>query len=688
MVIEFLADMVTKGDGIRRIRHRVGASAVVFIGDDLTDEHGFLALGSGDAGVKIGPGDTRAQFRLGGIDQVARLLALLADDREAWVRGRRLMPITAHSMLSDQRTVALVTPHARVTWLCLPRIDSPPLFAELLGGSAAGFFEIAPVDPAGPPTQVYDGDSLVLQTRWPQCTVTDYLDCGSGRAFQRAGRSDLIRVVEGTSICRVRFAPRLDFGRVGTRLAVREHGLEVEGSSDPLLLHSPGVQWRVSVDGPHQTADAEIDPRSGPIVFELRAGSANDRPHSQSERQRRQSTQRFWSGWADSLRLPTIASEQVKRSALLLRALVHGPTGAIAAAATTSLPEHLGGQRNWDYRYCWPRDSAMAAAALVRLGNTGTAMRLLDWLARVVDQCESPGRLRPIYTVDGHELGPEAEIGGLIGYGGSLPVRVGNAAAQQVQLDVFGPITDLIALLAEQGAPISPDHWRMTRSMVEAVESRWQEPDHGIWEIRGEREHHVHSKVMCFHTINRALVVHDYVIGRTNPAWSELRDRIRADVMKNGFSASANSFTSAYGRVDLDAAVLSVGLTGLVDARDPRFIATVDAVERHLRVGGTVLRYRFDDGLPGPEGGFHLCTGWLIEAQAISGRLTEAAELFGELLGCVGPTGILSEQLEPELGMPLGNAPQAYSHLALINAALCLEQAGSTMKSKTMSIAR
>jgi len=348
MVIEFLADTVTKGDGIRRIRHRVGASAVVFIGDDLTDEHGFLALGSGDAGVKIGPGDTRAQFRLGGIDQVARLLALLADDREAWVRGRRLMPITAHSMLSDQRTVALVTPHARVTWLCLPRIDSPPLFAELLGGSAAGFFEIAPVDPAGPPTQVYDGDSLVLQTRWPQCTVTDYLDCGSGRAFQRAGRSDLIRVVEGTSICRVRFAPRLDFGRVGTRLAVREHGLEVEGSSDPLLLHSPGVQWRVSVDGPHQTADAEIDPRSGPIVFELRAGSANDRPHSQSERQRRQSTQRFWSGWADSLRLPTLASEQVKRSALLLRALVHGPTGAIAAAATTSLPEHLGGQRNGD----------------------------------------------------------------------------------------------------------------------------------------------------------------------------------------------------------------------------------------------------------------------------------------------------------------------------------------------------
>jgi len=280
-----------------------------------------------------------------------------------------------------------------------------------------------------------------------------------------------------------------------------------------------------------------------------------------------------------------------------------------------------------------------------------------------------------MYTVDGHDLGPEAEIGGLTGYGGSRPIRVGNAAAQQVQLDVFGPITDLIAILAEQGAPIAPDHWRMTRSMVEAVESRWQEPDHGIWEIRGEREHHVHSKVMCFHTVNRALVVHNSVIGRTNSAWVELRERIRADVIQNGFSASANAFTAAYGRTEYDAAALAVGLTGLVDAEDHRFIATVDAVEKHLRVGATVFRYRFDDGLPGREGGFHLCTGWLIEALVRCGRLTQASELFGELLRCVGPTGVLSEQLEPELGMSLGNAPQVYSHVALINAALCIEKA-------------
>lgn len=673
MVIEFLMDTITKGDGLRRIQFRVGASAVLFIGDDLTDEHAFHEMKGNDAAVKVGLGDTKARFRIEGPEDVARLLSMLADEREAWVRDRNLTPINAHSVLSDHRTLALVTPAARVTWLCLPRIDSPPIFAELLGGPAAGYFEIQPVDSTERPTQSYDGDSLVLHTCWPQCKVTDYLDCGSGRAFQRAGRADLVRVIEGTAPCRIRFAPRLDFGRVGTRLVPRERGLEVEGSADHMLLFSPGVHWRIINDGVHQSAEAEVDPRLGAIVLELRAGTANDRPHVESEMNRRVATQKFWSAWAGSLKLPRVATDEVKRSALMLRALVYGPTGAIAAAATTSLPEHLGGTRNWDYRYCWPRDAAMAAASLVRLGNTGVAMRLLDWLSRVIDQCESPGRLRPIYTVDGRELGPEAEIGGLPGYGGSHPVRVGNAAAQQVQLDVFGPITDLIACLAERGAPISPDHWRMTRAMIEAVEARWIEPDHGIWEIRGERQHHVHSKVMCFHTVNRALVVHECVVGTANPTWAALRDRIREDVLSRGFNPAINAFSAIYGRPELDAASLSVGLTGLIEPTDPRYVATVEAVEKYLRVGGTVLRYRFDDGLPGVEGGFHLCTGWLIEAFTRIGKLAEARNLFDELQRAVGPTGVLSEQFDSEHGISLGNAPQAYSHIALINAACCLD---------------
>lgn len=682
MVVEYTIDTTTKADGLRRLRHRTGATAVIFIGDDLTDEHAFASLTPHDAAVRVGPGDTRAQYRVPSVDDVARLLTLLADEREAWLRSRTLTPITSHAVLSDQRTLALVAPGARVTWLCLPRLDSPPVFAELLGGPEAGFFDICPAAETGTPTQVYVENSLILRTRWPHCTVTDYLDCGAGRAFQRAGRTDLIRVIEGSRVCRVRFSPRLDFGRMATRLTVRENGLEVDGSADPLLLYAPGIRWRINEDGPHQSAEAEIDPAHGPIVLELRAGSANDRPTSHPEPQRRHATHRFWSTWAASLRLPTVATEQVRRSALLLRALVYGPTGAIAAAATTSLPEHLGGQRNWDYRYCWPRDATMAAAALVRLGNTGTAMRLLDWLARILDQCESPGRLRPIYTVEGRELGPEAEIGTLSGYGGSRPVRVGNAAAQQVQLDVFGPITDLIAMLAESGSPISPDHWRMTRAMVEAVESRWQEPDHGIWEIRGDREHHVHSKVMCFHTVDRAMVVHDAVIGRGSPSWMALRETIREEVIARGFNALLGAFTSAYDRPQLDASALLVGLTGLVDVHDARFLATAEAIYTHLRAGGTVYRYRFEDGLPGREGGFHLCTGWLIEALALSGRAVEARELFEMLLQALGPTGALSEQIDPALNTPLGNVPQAYSHLALINAALTLERLGIEPKSQ------
>jgi trehalose 6-phosphate phosphatase len=674
MVVEYLADRATKGDGLLRVRHRCGATGTVFIGDDLTDEHAFGVLGMTDLPVKVGAGDTRARFRVANVEEVAWLLERLCAAREEFLRGLHLTPIEAHSVLSDQRTLGIVSPRGRVVWLCLPRIDSPAIFAELLDGPAAGYFEVCPEEPAEPPAQSYEPDSMVLRTRWRGCEVIDYLDCGFGRAFQRSGRSDLIRVIEGTARCVVRFAPRLDFGRVPTRLSLQPHGLEIEGSADPLLLYAPGVEWRLIEEGPHQTAEAVVDPSGGPVVLELRAGSADRRPHPVPEAARRQGTVKFWSTWARSLQLPGVAAEQVKRSALMIRALVHGPSGAIAAAGTTSLPEHLGGVRNWDYRYCWPRDAAMAARALVRLGNTGTAMRLLDWLGGVLDRCESPDRLRPIYLVDGQGLGSEAELGHLTGYGGSRPVRLSNAAAQQVQLDVFGPIADLVASLVEQGAPISPDHWRMTRAMVEAVSARWRDPDHGIWEVRARPEHHVHTKVMCFHTVDRALLVHEHVTGRANRLWEALREEIRQDVLTHGYKEALGAFCGSYETCEPDAAALTAGLTGLVEVRDPRFQGTLNVVLQRLTCGAGVYRYRFDDGLPGREGTFHLCTGWLIEALALSGRRGEAELLFRSLLSRVGPTGVMSEEYEPQYGLALGNIPQAYSHLALINAAVTLDR--------------
>lgn len=673
MVVELSVVETNKGLALRRIRRQVGASAVVFIGDDVTDEDAFATLSGPDVGVKVGPGETAARFRVADTTAVARILARLAERRAEWIAGSRATPIERHSMLSDQRTVALVDSRARVVWMCLPRIDSSAAFAELLGGPAAGCFEISPAGDPGTPTQRYLGHSFTLETRWPGVSVTDYLDCGGGRAYQRAGRTDLVRVISGTGRVRVVFAPRLDFGRMETRLEIVDGGVAVTGTLDSLVLVAPGLPWRIEEEGRHQNAVAEIALSGEPVVLEMRYGTASFEPGAIAEPSRRTRTEKLWSGWVETLALPRVAREQVIRSALVLKGLCYGPSGAIAAAGTTSLPEHLGGSRNWDYRFCWPRDAAMAATALLRLGASGPGIKFLDWVLGILDQVEPGTLLRPIYTVTGSHLGPEGEIAELGGYHGSRPVRVGNAAAHQVQLDVVGPIADLVAQLSDRGAALSSEHWRLIDAMVQAVANRWHEPDHGIWEARRPRRHHVHSKVMCWQTVDRALKVARY-LGRKRPDWVELRDKIAADALEHGWNPRVGAFCATYEDGEADAAALSVGLSGLLPPDDPRFRATVEFVERELRYGPTVYRYRYDDGLPGNEGGFNLCTTWLIEAYALVGRRTDAEELFKEYLAQVGPTGMLAEEFDPEDGRALGNIPQAYSHLGLINAALCLDR--------------
>ncbi len=670
-VVELSVVETNKGAALQRIRQQVGASAAIYFGDDITDEDAFSTLAGPDAAVKVGPGESRAAFRVADSTEVSRLLARLAEQRAAWLAGALAVPIERHSLLSDQRALALSTPTGRVTWLCLPRLDSGAVFADLLGGPAAGYFEIVPAGAAAPTSQRYVGDSFILETIWPSFRVLDYLDCSAGRAFQRAGRTDLIRVIEGTGRVRITFAPRLDFGRTATHLRASPNGIEVEGASDPIVLLAPGIAWRIRDEGAHQTAIAEIELADRPLLLELRYGTANLEPAVLPEAQRRQQTEKFWSGWAAALAVPPVAPEQVRRSALILKALCYGPTGAIAAAATTSLPEHIGGVRNWDYRYCWPRDAALSCSALVRLGTTGVAMKFLDWILGVLDQINEPHRLAPVYTVASGHLGPEAEISNLSGYRGSRPVRVGNAASQQVQLDVFGPIAELVALLAARGAPLSGEHWRLVEMMVTAVEHRWHEPDHGIWEPRKPKQHHVHSKVMCWQTVDRGLALAAY-LGRDRPAWKELRERIAADVLANGWKPAVNSFTATYEENQPDAATLHVGLSGLLAPNDPRFVATAETVERALRTGPTVYRYKYDDGLPGTEGGFLLCTSWLIEAYALIGRRKDAEDLFALYVDLAGPTGLLAEEYDPNDQRALGNHPQAYSHLGLINAAVRL----------------
>lgn len=675
MVVEFMVLHANKGDAVRRARHAAGSTGVLFIGDDVTDEDAFRSLLPDDMSVKVGTGETSARYRVGSVADVAEILRVVAQERAEWARARCLVRLDACAVLSDQRTAAVVSQGARISWLCLPRLDSAALFAELLGDATAGVFDIEPLAGGSPIRRMYDGDSFVLENQWPGLCVTDYLDVSGGRAFQKAGRADLIRVIEGTAPARIRFSPRLDYGRIATQLRVRDGGLEVEGSNDPITLRSVGVRWTITHEGVHHTAEAEVDPSNGPVVLELRYGTANLNTSPVEEADRREQNRRFWSGWTRSLKLPARRQDLVKRSALVLKALCYGPTGVISAAVTTSLPEQFGGVRNWDYRYCWPRDASKAAASLVRLGNTGHALKFLDWMLDVVDRCESPDRLRPIYTISGSHLPPEAELGHLSGFAQSRPVRIGNAAANQVQLDVFGPIVHLVAMLAERGAPIAPDHWRLVRAMVRAVEARWKEPDHGIWEMRLERRHHVHSKVMCWHAIDRALVVEEAVCGSRNPDWITLRDTIRDDVVAHGWNESAGAFTGAYGHEYPDAAALKLGLTGLLDHGDPRWGSTVEFVERHLRVGPTVRRYHVDDGLPGDEGGMHICTGWLIESLLTLGRVDEAEALFDSFTGLVGGVGILTEEYDNATSLAAGNIAQAYSHLALIDAAVALDRA-------------
>jgi trehalose 6-phosphate phosphatase len=672
MVREFAVLAGDKGQGLLSMAHRTGAQATVFMGDDETDEHGFAVLGSGDLTIKVGPGETVARERVEGQAQAVELLGVLLARRGAYLRSVLPAGIERHSLLSDQRTLAVVDPRGSIVWLCLPRADSAAVFARLVGDASRGEFEIAPVEPEGDPKQEYEPDTFALRTIWRSVTVTDYFDCTSGRAYQRAGRSDLIRRIEGRGVVRVRFSPRLDFGRMPTTLVERDSGIEVDGSPDPFVLFAPGIDWRIESEGAHQSAVAEVDLSKGPVTLELRYGFGSLQPVQAAEAERSAQTGRFWSGWVKTLRLPNKRPDLVARSALALKALCYGPSGAIYAAATTSLPEQLGGVRNWDYRYCWPRDACLAAAALVRLGNTGVAMKLLDWLVAVVDRCESADRLRPIYTVSGHELGQEGEIGDLTGYGGSRPVRVGNAADRQVQLDVFGPIVSLVSMLVERGAPVTPEHWRLVQSMVSAVAVRWMEPDHGIWEVRGPRAHHVHTKIMCWHAVDRALFIARGVLGKDRPDWEVLRRAIAEEILAEGWNERVGAFTFRYGSDDLDAAALHVGLTGLLAPDDKRFAATVRAVKSALLDGPVVYRYRLDDGLPGTEGGFHICTSWLIESLVLLGEGAEAGALFDRMAALAGPTGMLPEQYEPRKGLSLGNTPQAYSHLGLINAAVRL----------------
>jgi trehalose 6-phosphate phosphatase len=673
-VLEFAVIQTDKGQALDILRHQEGASAAVFIGDDVTDEKAFRRLHGPDIGVKVGPGETLAGYRIDSPEEVAAVLTLLLERRRTWLLGGHSTPIERLTMLSNSRTVALLTPEADVVWMCHPQADSGAVFSRLLGDANAGHFAIGPQRDALPLSQRYVSGTMTVETRWASLLVTDYLSHDVG-----AGRTDLIRVVSGQAKAVVEFAPRPEFAQAPVHLRVDDGGLRVFATNEPMVLRSPGVQWEVVPDGIHQTARAEIDPSNAPCVFELRCGTEDLTESPVDDGSRRVRAESHWRDWVQTLTLPSMKPELMRRSALTLRGLVHSDTGAIMAAATTSLPEEIGGVRNWDYRYCWIRDAAMTASALVSLGSTAEAEGYLNWLHGVIETMHGPERLHPLYALSGAILGPEAVIDSLPGYAGSRPVRVGNAANAQVQLDVFGPVVQLISDLCHRRVangvtnPLTDADWSLVSEMVFAVESRWVEPDNGIWEIRGTPRHHVYSKVMCWLTVDRALKLAAEFGREAPPGWVTLRDAISKQVRERGWNDEVKSFTAAYDGTDLDAATLHIGLSGLIHPSDERFAATVVATEAELRSGATVYRYRSDDGLPGTEGGFHLCAAWLVEAYLLTDQRSQAEALFDRLVTAAGPTGLLSEEYDPVAERGLGNHPQAYSHIGLLRCAQLLD---------------
>lgn len=556
-------------------------------------------------------------------------------------------PIADYALIGDLRSAALVSRSGAVDWLCWPRFDSPACFAALLGTSAQGRWRIAPAGQADI-RRAYRGNSLVLETVFSApagaVALTDLMPLGADTGPW------LIRLVEGRRGClplRCDLALRGDYGAGPAPPDLALRGTRPgEGESFRFQL-APGER-RAFLLGPAD-APAPADPWAVCAA-----------------------TEAAWEAWAAPLPRTGPYAPALCRSALTLRALVHAPTGAMVAAPTTSLPEAPGGCRNWDYRFCWLRDSALAVSALLRLGLKGEAIAWRDWLLRTVDD---PASLQIMYGLSGERDLAERERPDLPGYGGARPVRIGNAAHGQRQLDVWGEIAEALDLARAAGLADPPGLWAWQRGLTERLAALWESPDEGIWEVRGGARHFVHSKVMAWVAIDRAL----RSAGRAGleaplAHWRGLREAIHASVCAHGFSARRNSFVQSYGAEDLDAALLQIPLCGFLPPDDPRVAGTIAAIESELLHDGLVWRYSTADGLPPGEGAFLACSFWLVEARAMQGRAAEARALFERLLALANDVGLLAEEADPKSGLALGNFPQGFSHLALLDAARRLQE--------------
>ncbi|WP_344060061.1 glycoside hydrolase family 15 protein [Terrabacter lapilli] len=591
-------------------------------------------------------------------------------------------PIEEYAVLGDLGTAALVSRQGSVDWLCLPRFDSRACFAALLGTPQHGRWLLTPADPAAVTTRRYIGSSFALETVHETPTgrvrVTDVMPLGDGR-------SDLLRRIEGLegSVRMLHeWTVRFNYGR--TRPWVARHTDDREDRTDEIITAIAGPDMLVLRGArlPHAQDGHHVD------EFDVAAGqtftfsttwfrSHDDIPPPLQVRARIRETVARSEQYAAHSHYRGPYAEAVTRSLLVLRGLTHGDTGGIVAAPTTSLPEDFGGERNWDYRFCWLRDAALTLEALLGCGYVEETALWRDWLLRAV--AGDPEDLQVMYRVDGGRDLPERVLDHLPGYAGSLPVRVGNAAVGQRQTDVLGEVMIALHHARSRGLEENLDSWHLQRALVNHLAEHWQEPDHGLWEVRGPQRHFTHSRAMVWAAFDRAVrAVEEHGLDGPVETWRELRDRVRDEVLTKGFDAERNTFVQHYDTAEVDASLLTLSAIGFVEGDDPRMLGTIAAVESDLLRHGLVLRYRTDsgvDGLAGDEHPFVACSFWLVTAYAKAGMTTEATALMDRLLGLANDVGLLSEEYDPVAGRMVGNFPQAFSHLALIGAALAIAEA-------------
>jgi GH15 family glucan-1,4-alpha-glucosidase len=599
------------------------------------------------------------------------------------VADQRYPTIGDYALIGDGTSAALVNRRASIDWCCMPRVDHGSCFGRLLGWDNGGFYSLTPADDGAAVAREYLDGTLVLAT-----TVhvaggeARILDCFLVTEAPRSGQAELLRVVEGVRgnvTIRARIAPRFDYGEVSPWLRkLVADGFSAIGGDDALIIRGDP---EFDLAGRHDL-EAEFSVRAGERARILLSfarpqdvdAGAPARLSAGELDARLDATIAWWRDWSAQAELADPWKPMAVRSAIVLKALANPATGAIAAAATTSLPESEGGSLNWDYRYSWIRDSAFSVRSLSAIGCVDEA----DGFRRFVQRSAagSAEELQIMYGVGGERRLTEFELGHLEGYRGAGPVRVGNAAARQLQLDVFGELAELTWRWHERGHSPDDDYWRFFLDIGNEVAERWREPDSGLWELRGEPRHFVHSKVMCWAALDRGVRLAEESL-RQAPLtrWRRERDAIRAEVERRGYEKRRGIFVQAFGSEALDAALLLLPRVGFVDYRDERMIRTVDAIRDQLSVDGFLLRYRRDDGQSEPEGAFLACSFWLAECLARQARLEEATAVFDCALAASNDVGLFSEEFDSERREQLGNFPQALTHLSHIAAAVALSEA-------------